>query len=607
MRLKRISTHLLAILMMLLFCIPNVCAIDDAVAYTDFEDWTTGVKSPWTLRSYTASVADTERGKSLMLTTSSESANEFFYDFTATAGAAKSILLRYSANFADMNGSRQIYVKSSSAEYIIVTFTNEGKVKIGSSNVDGMTFATGKWYDIAIVYVPSTGDVRITMNASGTKVSGSGNCARSEQSGIKRINFYAYKTANPSTTYVDDVYVGAFDYIPAAFTSSSGERYDFENYTASDGITPPTKWAFVNGEEGKAFGVSDADSSGNAVKLVSDGTKAFEMVRNIPSPYLTGKSAIEFDLKRSDGSGVQIGIRGYNAEKILKKDLFFAKMDANGKLTVGDASVTLNPDVWYRFKMNFDSEAGTCSVTVDGSDVDFTETIPIPGDVVSVSRFDIYTPSSKTATYTLWVDNVYIGTEQSFGVCDINPNYDFVNASIDCITITFSGSVNAQDLLGAKFMLNGRESYFNGYEINNDKVILNLATPLDFGKFYMFEAIGLGDDNLSVAGSFLTKKQTVLYNHNLTTDSSAVVGNISAYSTDEESYDITLLLAIYNKETGEMIDLTASKDVIGGEQTDIYVSLPLPKDAGVYEACLFVWDGVDTMQSLSAPMIIEIK
>ena len=56
-----------------------------------------------------------------------------------------------------------------------------------------------------------------------------------------------------------------------------------------------------------------------------------------------------------------------------------------------------------------------------------------------------------------------------------------------------------------------------------------------------------------------------------------------------------------------MIDLTASKDVIGGEQTDIYVSLPLPKDAGVYEACLFVWDGVDTMQSLSAPMIIEIK
>ena len=98
----------------------------------------------------------------------------------------------------------------------------------------------------------------------------------------KQLNFYIFKTVNPSKTYVDDVYVGAFDYIPAAFTSSSGARYDFENYTASDGITPPTKWAFVNGEEGKAFGVSDADSSGNAVKLVSDGTKAFEMEDNVP-------------------------------------------------------------------------------------------------------------------------------------------------------------------------------------------------------------------------------------------------------------------------------------------------------------------------------------
>ncbi len=606
MRLKRISTQLLAILMMLLFCIPNVCA-SDVVAYTDFEDWTTGVKSPWTLRGYSASVADTERGKSLMLTTSRESANEFFYNFTATASATKSILLHFSTNFADMNGSRQIYVKSSSAEYIIATFTNEGKVKIGSSNVDGMTFVTGKWYDIVIIYVPSTGEVRIAMNDSGTKVSGSGNCARSEQRGITRVNFYIFKTVNPSKTYLDDVYVGAFDYIPASFTSSSGERYDFEDYTASDGITPPTKWTFANGEEGKAFGVSDADTYGNAVKLVSDGTKAFELVRNIPSPYLTGKSTIEFDIKRSEGSGVQIGIRGYNAENTLKKDLFFVKMLANGKLTVGDASVTLSPDVWYRFKINFDTEAGTCSVAVNGNDVDFTSTMPIPGDVVSVSRFDIYTPSSKTATYTLWVDNVYIGTEQKFGVCDINPNYDLVSASTDSITVTFNGSINAQDLLGAKFMLNGTESYFNGYEIDNDKVILDLATPLDFGKFYVFEAIGLGNENLSVAGSFLTNKQTVLYNHNLTTDSSSVVGNISAYSTDEESYDITLLLAIYNKETGEMIDLTASKDVFGGEQTDIYVSLPLPEDAGVYEACLFVWDGVDTMQSLSAPMIIEIK
>lgn len=613
MRVKKLCALLLIVAIMSAFHTASAFAseAEEVVVFSDFEECIDTIKEPWKSQGHTISapVAQTERGKSAVLETLPSKMEEVYCDYPETDADVKAIVMHYGMKFCDRNVKRALYTRSKSAEIGLFVIQDNGTVTMGQTPVNGITLTHGVWYDMFVVYIPLTGEVRLTVNDGIDIKSAIGNCKKTSQTGLYRINFAA--AANPnvgSMAYIDDVSVYTLDYVPDNFVGLNGEMHDFEDFTSTDGKTPPKGWKLQNLGNGNASGKSVLSDDGNAIECQTDGTTSFELVKWFDTP-IAGEGSIEADFKREENSGVWMAMRAYDSsDKEIKPNIFSMKMDKDGNVKVdGKTLGTLKAGVWYRLGYHFNTDNQTYTFTAESDEESFSVDSTFPDTYKKIAAFEFYTPPLIGSSVFV-VDNVKIGAKEEFGITGITPGLDIVNAHTDSIEISYSGE-DGDIASGATFALNGDTSWFDGYTIDGKKVILELTRPLDYGKSYLLEAKGLGngENTASVISSFLTEKQFTYTNHKITSDSSTVTATVSAKASDGETYKITLLLAIYNKETGEMTDLTAVESTYGIEQADLSVSLSLPSDDGSYEAYAYVWDGADTMQSLIAPKVINIE
>ena len=615
MRVKKLCALLLIVAIMSAFHTASAFAseAEEVVVFSDFEECIDTIKEPWKSQGHTISapVAQTERGKSAVLETLPSKMEEVYCDYPETDADVKAIVMQYGMKFCDRNVKRGLYTRNKSGEIGLFVIQENGTVTMGQTPVNGITLTHGVWYDMFVVYIPLTGEVRLTVNDGIDIKSAIGNCKKTSQTGLYRINFAA--AANPnvgSMAYIDDVSVYTLDYVPDMTVGSSSEFHDFEDYTATDGATPPNGWRLQNLGNGSAKGVSIDSDDGKAIECSTNASSSFELVKWF-GKAIAGEGSVEFDFKRTENSAVWLGLRPYDSNnKEITPTVFSVKVDNDGIVkSDGKTITTLEADKWYRMGYRFDTEKHIYNFFVSADGEEHSAESPLPDSNVKIAAFEFFTPPSIGKS-TFVVDNVFIGGKEEFGVSSIVPNAQAISALCDKIEISVNGE--ASDALSdASFSLNGDSSYFGDYTIDGKKkkIILPLAKPLDYGKAYLFEAtnLGSGEDKVSVIASFLTEKQFIYTNHSITCDSDDVTATVSAKASDGGTHKITLLLAIYNKDTGEMTNLAAVESTYGSEQSDLSVSLEPPSDDGSYEAYAYVWDGADTMQSLTAPKLINIE
>lgn len=611
MRVKKLCALLLIVSVVSAFQTASVFASEEVVIFSDFEECVDTIKEPWKSQGHTfsAPVTQTERGKSAVLETLPSKMEEVYCDYPETDADVKAIVMRYGIKFCDGNVKRSLYTRNKSAEFALVDFVVDGSVAIGNTALPNFNVTTDVWYDMVVVYIPLTGEVRLTVNDGTDIKSAIGNCKKTAQTGLYRINFVALRNSDVgSMTYVDDVSVYTLDYVPDMTVDSSSEFHDFEDYTATDGATPPNGWRLQNLGNGSAKGVSIDSDDGKAIECSTNASSNFELVKWFEKA-IAGEGSVEFDFKRTENSAVWLGLRPYDSNnKEITPTVFSVKVDNDGIVkSDGKTITTLEADKWYRMGYRFDTEKHIYNFFVSADGEEHSAESPLPDSNVKIAAFEFFTPPSIGKS-TFVIDNVFIGVKEEFGVNDVVPNVQTISALSDRIELEVNGDA-AEAASGARFSLDGDTSYFGDYTIDGKKIILPLVKPLDYGKAYLFEAtnLGNGEDTVSVIATFLTEKQFSYTNHGITSDSAAVTATVSAKASDGGTHKITLLLAIYNKETGEMTDLTAAESIFGSEQADLSVSLERPTDDGTYEAYAYVWDDADTMQSLTAPKVFNIE
>ena len=615
MKLKKLCVYLLIFTLVFLVHIPSASASDVAISFTDFENCSDTIQSPWVSQGHSnsAPVADTSRGKSAVLQAGASAVQEIYCDYTATTSDVKTIVMRYAMYFDDLNVRRSLYTRSSTGGHELIQFTKGGAVVIGATTMDSFTYQSKKWYDMLVTYIPSTGEIRLTINDSATLKTGVGYYDKTGLDGFFRINFVAQK-ADSGIAYIDDVSVHTLSYISAKIIQSYAIEYSFDDFVSnSAGSLAPDEWLLQNtgSGNGKAFSVAESDR-GKSVKLIPDGTKHFEMVKNFTEP-LSGNFSVKTDLKIADSSGIYIAVQGNNAQGSQvtgPKTRNIVQILPDGTLKINGSSVgDVSANVWYRLEMSFSSDGQYHFSASAENQQDITYSGTSPGGIVALTRFEFYAHPDIGPTQVC-VDNLSFAPDTDFGVTSVSTGFGATSKSTDEIHIAFSDDLTPASISQARFSLNGDASYISNVTIMANKMIAKLVKPLDYGTDYIFEASNIlspDGDEVSVMLYFFVEDKFIFDDYAISSDGAKVSASAKVRATDGCEYDVTLLLAMYNKTTGEMVDLVVTTAKASASGVTLLAVLPVPMADGEYEVYSYIWDGADTMQSLTSPKVFDIN
>ena len=583
------------------------------IPYDNFESYSGRTGSPWSGQGAASSVLveQTDRGKSAVLLSYANAMQELFVDVTATEPDVKAVITGFSLKLCDLKVRRAYYLRCDSAEFCVMEISQNGELIVGGTTIGRIT--VGKWYDFVVEYNMEDGFVRV-------KIADGSNCSVAEGTnetkgirGIWRIDFVSGGSDDgDAVCYLDNCWSYGLKYNVSAF-SQGGDIIKFEDFVPSpDGQAAPPDWIFLNKAPGAtSAGTAEFDGYGKTLELTSAGTTHYQVICGF-----SGKSddeiIVEFDFRMKPSSYVNFGLRGTNSSGGLTRDNFPIVLSSSSNLTMSESAVgTLLPDEWYHvtLTLNIPSQLYTASFVSDGNSVQGSGTIP--GDIRTLKGVDFYFPVGAGGNSCIYLDNINVHSKGASQVKGFLPVAGKISKGEATVSMEVDGDFGYEAVENANVKINGDSSSVIRKEINGNEILITFETD-EYDSGYFIEIDGLICDDgisLSAANGYFTGDKWTISDFNYTKDSISE-GNIgvSANFTSEsdELTKATLVLALYNKNDGEMLGITYDVcSVSPGISENLNCSLNVPESDDELELVAYIWDGFDGMKILGMSKILN--
>ena len=597
--------------LMLIFATTAFAQEDSArlIPYDNFESYSTTTTSPWNGQGAAtkASVEQTDRGKSAALVSSKGAMQELFVDSTKTNDSMKTIITGFSLRLCDFNAKRSYFLRCKTQEFYVMEISTSGKVTVGSTTVT--TLSTDKWYDFVVEYNMISGFVRVKVDDGATEKVIEGECSVKGISGIYRVDFVSWGTSgdNDARCYLDNCWSYATSYEAAPYAKIT-KVVDFEDFVPdSDGQKAPSGWTLQNkATDATVASVSEFDGYGNSLLLSSNGTTFYQVIYSF-SNINDSIIIVDFDFRMKPSSFITFGLRGKNSLGSSTRDNFPIAISTNGNLTLNGSNVgTLSSDTWYKVSLVLDITSQTYTVSFVSEEENIEGSGSIPGDVRVLNGIDFYFPKGGGSSSTIYVDNIDVHAKRLANISGFEPALGKIPVGTAVISLVIDGNFTDEAVDLEKIKINSEETKVISKSKEGNKLIVTFeADQYDNGYFVEITDLLCSDGTLlNVANGYYTGAKFAVSAPEFTKQSISVgeAGvSVTVSSECDELTKATVVLALYNKTTQEMLAITYdSHSISKGNSETLQCSLNIPESNDEYELIAYIWDDFDGMKILGS-------
>lgn len=579
------------------------------IPYDNFEGYSTTTTSPWTGQGAAtkASVEQTDRGKSAALVSSKGAMQELFVDSTKTNDSMKTIITGFSLRLCDLNAKRSYFLRCKTQEFYVMEISTSGKVTVGSTTVT--TLSIDKWYDFVVEYNMISGFVRVKVDDGTTEKVVEGECSVKGISGIYRVDFVSWGTSGDSDArcYLDNCwsYATSYESVPYAKVT---KVVDFEDFVpTSDGQKAPSGWTLQNkATDATAASVSEFEGYGKSLLLSSNGTTFYQVIYSFGN-INDSTIIIDFDFRMEPSSFVTFGLRGKNSSGASTRDNFPIAISTTGNLTLNGSKVgTLSFDTWYKVSLTLDITSQTYTVSFISEEENLGGSGSIPGDVRVLNGIDFFFPKGGGSFSTIYVDNIDVHAKRLANIVGFEPVLGKIPVGSTEIDLVIDGTFTDEAVDLAKVKINGDENKVTRKSKDGNRLIINFETDqYDNGYFIEITDLLCSDGTLlNVANGYYTGVKFAVSAPEFTKQSisGGETGvSVTVSSECDELTQATVVLALYNKTTEEMLAITYdSHSISKGDSETLQCSLNIPESDAEYELVAYIWDDFDGMKILGS-------
>ena len=469
---------------------------------------------------------------------------------------------------------------ASASNRVLQFYAGGAKMQIKASTDVPISYSAGKWYDITVKLNFDTGYYHLSVNdGASTKTwsslsSGLTKTAE-EKAKLKYFTFWIDNNAKTESVQIDNVDI--YGVTGNRIYPESSVSEDFSAFTSIDGTGVPEGF-MADGVTGVDNGFVSSDGKLNFVSASGASLSLAKTVGTELSPgnvkiKLSKAASPEFKIRLKDTAGnealVDVSSDGFSADG----------ESANADIGAGAMSLSIKDGKLYAgYSDSTNFAALECTTNLTG-----------------IKSFSIESAEDETAD--ILISEIFYGTVKYFEASSSSVDGGKVLPDTNIITLDFSNSLMPHQ--GDAFAIEG-DREIESVDISGDRVTITLNEKLSPNYEYILSYNNLYDtDAVPVSGtvSFKTDIALRVDNFGIENPDDTCKLDIVLKSNTGETKDVIVLLTVYDGENGKIISVDFEKLTVTENAVPCSVSVPKPSE-GSYSVEAYIWDGLDTMNSL---------